>query len=442
MSSSAGDRPAPSIAFLVAGIAVALALGYLAWRGIWRSGSESGDIAVAFAAGRSWLLGHDPYAVPTLVQDFAAGGGAGMSPDHFEQLRDVWFPTTLPALAPLAVLGWSQAMLAGVALNVAASFFIAIGTVRLAGWAVVSAKGLLLIAFILAMAPLQTTIAFGQTGILATAAIVAAMLAERVERPWLAGVCYGLATVIKVQIGLPFFAYLLWRRRWAMPIAAAIVVGVFSAVAVIRMAVAQVAWADSWSANLAWLSRPGGVNDPGPLNIDRFTLLDLRYPLRSLLDSGPAVDVITVVLIGLAAVAFVLVHRGRDARPDLIALAFVAVLGLLVTYHRYYDAVLLVVPIAWACSVLWSPARWMGVLVLLFSADFLLPLQTILHEAGAAGWLPGAWTTGPLWTAVVLAQHAWALVAMAVVLLAAAVRERPRRVVESVAVVQPGGAVT
>src|SRR5690349_7214675 len=74
MTSAALERRAPSIAQIVSGAAVALALGYLAWRGIWRTGAESGDLAVAFAAGRAWLLGHDPYGVSTLAGDFAAGG--------------------------------------------------------------------------------------------------------------------------------------------------------------------------------------------------------------------------------------------------------------------------------------------------------------------------------------------------------------------------------
>jgi Glycosyltransferase family 87 len=410
----------------VAFAAVLLAGVYLAWRGIWRSGVESGDLAVGYSAARAWLGGQNPYDAGILAGELArAGGDPGTVSNLSDQLRNVYFPTTLPVFVPLALLGWPEARLLGLGLNVAATLFIAFGVVRLAGWSMTSTKGLALTAFVLALAPIHTTIAFGQTGILATAALVAAMLAEREKRPRFAGLLYGVAAVIKIQIGLPFLFYLIWRRRWAMPATATLVIVASTLVSVVAMQAAATSWSSTWLANLGWLSRPGGINDPGPLNPDRFSLLDLRYPLRTIIDNGIAVDLLTVGVIGVAALVYIWARQGRDARPDLLSLAFVAVLGLLVTYHRYYDAVLLAIPLAWAGSVLGTVRRREGLVILVLCADFLLPMQSILHDLQLTGTLPGSVTDGAIWTTILLSQHAWALVLMAFCMLLAATKERP-----------------
>jgi hypothetical protein len=136
------------------------------------------------------------------------------------------------------------------------------------------------------------------------------------------------------------------------------------------------------------------------------------------------VELITLTFVGVAALAFIWLRRGRDPHPDVLSLTVVTVLGLLVTYHRYYDAVLLAIPIAWACSAIGTPRWRQGVVVLALCADFILPFQSALNSIQQMGILP-SWLTGSVfWNAVVLAQFAWALVLMASVLLVAAARDR------------------
>ena len=145
-------------------------------------------------------------------------------------------------------------------------------------------------------------------------------------------------------------------------------------------------WLSSWLANLSWLSRPGRINDPSLQNPDRFSLINLRYPRSSPIVYRALVQFMTLRVLGVAALALVWLCPGGDPHPDLRALAVVAVLGLLVAYHRYYDAVLLASPITWACSVIGTPRWRQGVLV--------------------------------------LAQQVWALALMALVLLVAAAKDR------------------
>jgi hypothetical protein len=139
--------------------------------------------------------------------------------------------------------------------------------------------------------------------------------------------------------------------------------------------------------------------------------------------------VVAIAAVGVIALAFVWLRRGRDAHPDLLTLAMVSVLTLLVTYHRYYDAVLLVIPMAWAASALSGPSARSGFVVLLLCGGFLLPVQNLILPwfLSRTELIPTVVTSNPIWNAGVLAQNTWMLVAMGVVLLLEADRERRYR---------------
>jgi glycosyl transferase family 87 len=417
-----GRVPGPSKVFGVS--ALLLAIAYFAWRGVWRGVQNSGDLAVGYSAGRAWLLGHDPYDAAVLASDLSQAGGADIARSGLlDWLQNVYFPTTLPAFAPLAVASWPAARLIFLALNIGAVLFVGIGLVRLLGWRPASTRALALMAFLLALAPVHTTIASGQTAIVATAALVAAVLLER-EGHWnWSGLLYGMATILKIQIGLPFVAYLAWRRRWvAGSIAGALVAG-STLLAVLRMHAAGVPWVSSWLTNLSALAGPGGMNDSSLQNPDRFSLINLQILLFNVIPDVDWVNVLTLGLVAAAALSLVCLIRGHD-RQQLLALSVVAVLALLVAYHRYYDAVLLAFPVAWGLSALASTRRREAAAVLLLSADFVLPFQSALHELEQDQRLPAWLTGGPLWENVLLIQHVWALVLMTLVLLFAAARER------------------
>jgi hypothetical protein len=403
--------------------AVGLALADLAWRGVGRALGDSEDLAVGFTAARAWWLGLDPYAVaPLKAVLLAADGGSLASGDLLDGLRNVYFPTTLLIFLPIAAVPWPIAWPLMLGLNLAASMVIVLGLVRVLDWHLWSTRALWLAAVILALGPLHLTMALGQTAIVATALLVAAFLLEHAGHARSAGVLYGLATAVKVQIGLPFVAYLAWRRRWASLAAAGLVLAALTGLSVARMAVAGVPWFDSWMANLALLSGPGGVNDPSEQNPERYSLINLQYPLGSIIADAGLANLLTLALVAAAAVLSVWLIRGRRPREELLALSIVAVLGLLVTYHRYYDAVLLAIPIAWAMTVL-GTARWMmGAIVLLLSLDFVVPVLGILRTVEQRELLPPSVTGSAFWEIVLAPSQVWTLVLMAIVLLVAAAR--------------------
>jgi hypothetical protein len=407
---------------LLALLVVCIAVVYFAWRGVVREWLDSGDFAVAFGGGWAWLVGSDPYGVTVLEQHLAAAGASDRFVTQLETLRNVFAPTTLPLFAPIGLLPWAPAVLVWLLVNVASTLAIAFGLAWLLDWPLRSTRAILLVAAVLALAPVHSTMASGQTGLAATAALVLGVVAQRRgSTPW-AAVLYALAVAFKAQIGLPFLVYLAWRRWRTAVLAAAILAGA-TAVAVGRLALAGVPWLASWSANLALLSGPGGINDPGPLNDDRYSLVNLQYPLHTFLPAW-AGDQVTYLVIGWAIALMVWLHTDREPRFDLLAMSTVAVLALLVTYHRYYDAVVLAFPIAWAIENVRSPRRPQAIILLVLAADFVLPAQTALHDAEVRGLVPDWLIANPIWDGVLLAQHSWVLVLMAITLLWAAWRER------------------
>ena len=407
-------------------LAVVAAVLYLAWWGVLRGATASGDLAVGYGAGAAWLRGDDPYVVAVLQDHAVAGGAEQVIVGQLETLRDVYFPTTLPPFVPLAPLSWTEAKLVVLLVNLGATGFIAWGLVHLLGWGRSEPRTLGLVAFVLALAPLHTTMAIGQAAIVTTAAIVAAMMLERSGRPIWAGAFYGLAIILKIQIGLPFLVYVAWRRRWTTAAVAAAVPLAVTAISVLRMEVAGVPWYRTWMDNLALLSSPGGINDPGPLNDDRYSLVNLQYLLQSVGIGGLTADAIALAAVALAALALVTLVRGRELDRELLVLSGVAVLTLLVTYHRYYDAVLLVLPIVWGIAQL-RTRPIAGIVALVLCANFLFPFQTALHDLEQRNVLPGVLTANPLWDTVLMTQHVWALVLLVGVLLWVAWDQARRR---------------
>ena len=425
----------------LAWIAIAIAVAYLAWRGVWRAIGYDQDLNVGYAAGRAWLFGRDPYDADALRDILVRSGNGRIAFEESLAWRlNVYFPTTLPVFLAVSFLPWMAATLGIIAVNLVATFAILWGMLRLLGWRWSETRALWLTAFFLALAPVHATITAGQTGLLSLLALVIAFNLEGSSLRFGAGIAYGLATALKVQIGLPFIAYAAWRRRWASAGAAVAVVGVLSLVSIGRMQVAGVPWVSSWLANLATLSAAGGLNDPGAENTQRYALVNLQFALSSILDNPFAVQAITIAVVGAGALAFVWLTRGGKPGDELLSLSVVAVLGLMVTYHRYYDAVVLVLPIAWAIGVLDTERRSYGIGVLALCATYLVPIQTALIAAENGGWIAPSIADSFVWDAVLLPLHAWVLAILSAVLMAAAARQRSGRGQASAPIDRPMGA--
>jgi hypothetical protein len=151
-------------------------------------------------------------------------------------------------------------------------------------------------------------------------------------------------------------------------------------------------------------------------------MIDLRVWLYALLGTHDFVatkgSIISTVL---AAVYVALLARARptdrvggDKRDDqLLPLAALAALTLLPVYHKLYDAVLLVLALAWALRALRDPRlRGVAGATLAALAIFLIPfdfLPLLMKRTAVLDGVAQTW----LWRVVIFPHHALATLAVA-----------------------------
>lgn len=413
-------------------IAIALALVvYFTSRGPVRAMRESGDLVVGYAGAQAWMAGDDPYDPEALRGHFQrSGGGEQATVERMDFMRNIYLPLTIPMFVPLALMPWGIAKAVWASANVAGLGVIAWGVLHLAGVPWRSGGGLILLGLALAMAPVHTAIAIGQASIVSAALIVLAAVLGQSGRPAWSGVLYGLATAVKVQIGLPFVVYALWRRQWVAGAVASAVVVVMLAASVGRMELAQVDWLASRQANVEKTMASGGYNDAVRGSSGRYTLINLQYLVHSVTDSRLAANGVALAVVGGLGLLMVWRTGMRDLgnRELLLALSVVGCLTLLVSYHRTYDAVLMLLPAGWALAGLGKGGgdgeraedRMRGRLyggVLLCCASFIVPGQVVLQHLADQGVIPAGMMEHPIWQVTAMAQHAWAIVICATVLV-------------------------
>lgn len=421
---------------------------------------QSDDFILIYTPARALLLGENPYdrAAIDRVWD-EAGGPVDRRPSNREDGALIYPLTTLAMLAPFAAMPWPLAKDVWLIANV--TCFVAIVSViaNLAGFKVGERRMWVFLALALAFMPVHTTIRLGQTPLFVMALLVIAFgIEHRARRTWrggqravaaVGGMVLAAASLVKPQIGVPFAALDVLRRRWA-PLAAALATAVVvTLVATAPITIRGVPWWSNWRTNLANFTE-GSVGDPTPANPVRHQLLNLHYPLHNFIDSRAAVSVMVVVIAAaLAAVFFrswiVQWLRGpgghlprQDAQATaegeggargvpglLLCLSMIAVLTLMIVYHRFYDGVLLLLPLGWAIGQL-SVRRgdglaWCALALLLpYFANLATALKLIEKRAALPSWILDQWW----WNDLLLPAQAWALLGLAIVLVMAGERER------------------
>ena len=393
----------------------AMAALYFVYRGPYRAlgGIGEKDLNVFYAASRAWMQGTNPYDAGNLSSVFATSG--------FNIVPDVSLnpPTTFVLLAPWAALPWPLATTLSIALNVLLSIVSIAIVMSVAELRLEEPRGILFLAFGVALAPFHTTIASGQLTIAATALIVASLWGEVHERPILSGIAIALAVCLKPQVGAIFVLAALVRARWRTVISCVLTLAAVAGVAVARLALAGVDWLPTLVSNLAQ-SMQGGDNDPTAPNA--YNMINLQPLLHVILpgQSQLAVTVLTVAVGTVAGAVLALSLWRRTDREGLLLLySGCAVLTLLVVYNRIYSATLLILPVAWVFASLRPAAsRNTAIVIVVAASAFLAPgaaaLGSLTFPTGLQ-WIG----TSPWWRYLLLHQIPALVVILLGVLMAA-----------------------
>jgi hypothetical protein len=413
--------------------------GVLAAFDLQRSGNA--DWRLVYAASRAWLVGELPYDAASVRSAFDAAAGDSRQDAMNTRTSEVlvYPPPALAALSPLAALPWRIAAPLWTVLSIA----MYAGAIALLA-AIAGLRGpwrLLFAGLALLLCPMHTLLWQGQTAapVLLFVALSAWLIhvtqppAPRLGRSShaatthiIAGVLLGIASVLKPQLGFVFLVYHAGRFRWTVTVAGGLTIAALTTLAIARMGLAGVAWLNPYRANLAAFT---ATSDASPLSINpiRYHLLNLHYPLHTILGDAAPVGMLVLAIVAAASLVYLRLDWHRDADlgerhvlgHELLSLSMAAAVTLVVAYHRIYDAVLLLIPLAMLLSPTWRAMQWRTTTVLLWIIilSFLGPWPVIMTRLAERGNVPPALSASWLWNSVIVPGHAWALTVLMIVLV-------------------------
>jgi len=184
---------------------------------------------------------------------------------------------------------------------------------------------------------------------------------------------------------------------------------------------AGVPWLPSYFENTRRIFAPGSLADftlAGPV---RFNMINAQVLFYSLLGNVSLAAWLARLLAAGLLGWWVWLSFRRQAHSELLLISAISVVSLIAIYHRFYDAALLIWPLAW--SLLLVRRRSTLVVTSVAIAPFLIPGQTLLSELARKGRIPEVIINGWWWNTIVMPHEIWALIFLAVFLLYSATRE-------------------
>ena len=328
------------------------------------------DFQAVYYGARCLLMHHNPYSVSEMESVYLAAGGESPNPTDRQRLLVTLFvnlPTTFLLLAPFTFLPLGVAQVLWLILT-AGSLLLAALLMWSLGEEYSPVLSACLIGFLLANCEFVFSTA-NTAGIVVGLCVIAAWCFLQ-ERFVSAGIlCMAVSLAIKPHdAGLIWLYFLLssgvHRKRALQTLAVTAVLGLLAMLWVSHVAPH---WMQDWHSNMTVISARGGLNDPGPTTLagDTFAkVISLQAVFSVFRDDPRFYNPATYVICGLLLLVWLFATlRSRSSREkDWLALAAIVPLTLLVTYHRVYDAKLMLLTIP-ACAMLWprgGPVRWIA----------------------------------------------------------------------------------
>ncbi len=383
---------------------ILLASGISIWWGSSIGQTANGwvDFRAVYYGTRCLLEHHNPYKVSELEQVYRADGGERPT-ETIATLQAVVLYVNLPTsflfVAPFAMLPWGPAHLLWLTL-IAGVFILA----ALLMWDIGSnySPGVSLFLICILLANCESFFVAGNTAGLVVGLCVVAVWCFLKERfVWAGILCMAASLAIKPHdSGLVWLYFLLagapYRKRALQTL---LVTAVLGLAAFLWLSHVAPTWMQDWNSNLSTISAPGGINEPGPSSLtgrSAAMVIDLQAAISIFRDDpriyNPASYLVCGALL-LAGAVRTLRSRVSQARAWL-ALAAVVPLTMLVTYHRPWDAKLLLLTVP-ACAILWAEGgltRWFALLIstagIVLTGDIPLAMLSIIAtqmNVGTAG---------------------------------------------------------
>lgn len=329
----------------------------------------AGDFRASYYSARCFIHGGcDPYAEGDVLRMYREQEDLHVPASdstHFVVTRYVYLPTAFLFTAPFALLPVGPAHILWMAVTAAAMILAAFLMWRF-GRSDTGLASSILLAFLLANSGMALAIGNPAGVTVATCAIAVWCFVN--ERFISAGtVCLAIGLALKPHdVGFVWLFLLLaggTLRKCALRVLA--VYAAFGIPMILWTAHISPRWIQELQANLDWFSQRGGINDPGPSSFTGHGVIraiDLQAMISVFRDDPHFYNVISYLLCGLLFIAWaVAVLRSRLTTEGLwFVFAGIAALSMLPSYHRPYDAKLLLLTVP-AFAILWAEGgliRW------------------------------------------------------------------------------------
>lgn len=300
-----------------------------------------------YAATRCWLHGANPYDRAALKSELARAG----APLDIQQDQDinpsVYLPSAMPWTALIGSLRWRPANIAWCLL----SLILFATSLR----AILLRRGLppqgkwFTACVALAFSPTYVGIYDGNPGVAVISLISLAICFGAGQSGTASGVLLGIALCFKPQLAICALCVFAIRKNWKA-VAAAFTVFVLSlalGITVVSSFGRNWTWWNTEQQNVAISFQPGGQSDPAPTSAVAWQMLNTQALLSYLIRNRHACDLAVWVLVIILTAIFWRARRRSTLPSYWRDVAFFSSVTLMLTYHRYYDAqlLLLLIPV-------------------------------------------------------------------------------------------------
>lgn len=359
------------------------------------SPGRMGDFKAVYYGARCLIEHRDPYKETEFLRVYQAdGGGFPSDPAMSHSFRRaipvcINLPTSLLLIAPMALLSWEHAYKLWMILEAGCLIFAGFLAWNLAGE---HAPGLSLTLICILLANSELLFSCGNLAGIAVGLCVIAIWCFMEERFVLAGaVCLAVSLAMKPHDAGFIWLYLMLagatlRKRALQTL---VVTVLLCLPAVLWVSHVAPHWIPELHSNLLSTSLRGDLNDPGPESLSGHTaasIIDLQSVISVFRDDPRIYNPVSYLVCGaLLFTGLLTTLRSRCSKQNTwLALATIVPISMLATYHRPYDAKLLLLTVP-AAGMLWAeggPIAWtalaMNTSAILLTGDIPLAALAIV----------------------------------------------------------------
>lgn len=326
------------------------------------SPNGSCDFEPVYYHARALIERQDPYIeTHSRYMQFKADGFLNpimITPADQIEIPCVYPPTALFVAAPLALLKWHAANLIWMSLS-AASMVIA----ALLMWSAATEYSPTLAGFLVGFILINSVTVLFEANAAALAiglSVIAFALFFKRRLEILGIICLATSLCLKPHDGIFVWLFLflcggVFRRRAWQTFAVFVIL---SLPAVLWVSHFSPHWLQEMGANIASISVPGGVNDPGPTSTTSHmtnSAINLQTVFSVIVDRPSFYNPTTYIVCTVILLCFAWANlRNLDSKERiLLGTAMISALAMLPVYHRHHDARMLLLAVP-ACALLWS----------------------------------------------------------------------------------------